>query len=159
MTIDKQLALRLLRSMARIRHIEEGIAQRYPQNKMRCPTHLSIGQEAAAVAVGASLDNADLAISTHRAHAHYLAKGGDVKAMLAEIYGKVTGCCRGRGGSMHLTDPSVGFVGSTAIVGNSIPIGVGLALSLQLKKSRNVCAVYFGDGCVEVVLQQTLCQL
>lgn len=149
LAIDKQLSLLLLRSMLRIRSVEEGIAERYPQGKMRCPTHLSIGQEAAAVAVGAALENNDLAISTHRAHAHYLAKGGNLQAMLAEIYGKDTGCSRGRGGSMHLTDPSVGFIGSTAIVGNSIPVGVGLALSLQLQKSQNLSAVFFGDGCVE----------
>lgn len=135
--------------MKRIRHVEEEIAARYPDGKMRCPTHLSIGQEAAAMAVGAALKKEDLAVSSHRAHAHYLAKGGDLLAMLSEIYGKSTGCCRGRGGSMHLTDPSVGFVGSTAIVGNSIPIGVGLALSLQLKKTKEVSAVFFGDGSVE----------
>ena len=147
--MDKKLSLRLLRDMLLIRKVEEGIAERYPQGKMRCPTHLSIGQEAAAVAVGAALETGDLAISTHRAHAHYLAKGGRIPPMLAEIYGKVTGCCRGRGGSMHLTDKSVGFVGSTAIVGNSLPIGTGLALSLQLKKSPQIAAIFFGDGCTE----------
>lgn len=135
--------------MTLIRKVEEGIAERYVHGRMRCPTHLSIGQEAAAVGVCAALEKEDLAISTHRAHAHYLAKGGGVSAMLAEIYGKVTGCCRGRGGSMHLIDRSVGFVGSTAIVGNSLPIGVGLALSLKLKKSRQISAIFFGDGCVE----------
>ena len=149
MNLNKELALRLLYGMKRIRQVEEEIAERYSQGKMRCPTHLSIGQESAAMAVGAALDSADLAISSHRAHAHYLAKGGNLNAMLSEIYGKVTGCCRGRGGSMHLIDPSIGFMGSTAIVGNSIPIGVGLALSLQLKKSKNVTAIFFGDGCVE----------
>ena len=149
MKLNRALALDLLHGMERIRRVEEGIADRYPQGQMRCPTHLSIGQEAAAMAVGAALDKSDVAISSHRAHAHYLAKGGDLNAMLAEIYGKVTGCCRGRGGSMHLTDPSVGFMGSTAIVGNSIPIGVGLALSFQLKKINSISAIFFGDGCVE----------
>jgi TPP-dependent pyruvate/acetoin dehydrogenase alpha subunit len=149
MTIDKDIAVRLLHGMKRIRMTEEGIADRYPQGKMRCPTHLSIGQEAAAMGVGLALERSDFAVSTHRAHAHYLAKGGDLKAMLAEIYGKVTGCCRGRGGSMHLIDTSVGFMGSTAIVGNSTPVGVGLALSLQLRTSSAVSAVFFGDGSVE----------
>jgi pyruvate dehydrogenase E1 component alpha subunit len=147
--MEKKLSLRLLHDMLLVRKVEEGIAKRYSQGNMRCPTHLSIGQEAAAVAIGASLEKQDLAISTHRAHAHYIAKGGSVSAMLAELYGKVTGCCRGRGGSMHLTDKSVGFVGSTAIVGNSLPIGTGLALSLQLKKSQQIAAIFFGDGCVE----------
>ena len=135
--------------MLLIRKVEEGIAERYPRGQMRCPTHLSIGQEAAAVALGVALEKEDLAVSTHRAHAHYLAKGGCVRSMLAEIYGRVTGCCRGRGGSMHLIDKAAGFIGSTAIVGNSLPIGTGLALSLQLQKSRQIAAIFFGDGCVE----------
>lgn len=149
MIFTSELSLKLLRGMAYIRSVEEGIAERYPQGEMRCPTHLSIGQEAAAVAVGASLRATDLAISTHRAHAHYLAKGGNLNAMLAEIYGKAAGCSKGRGGSMHLTDLAVGFIGSTAIVGNSIPIGVGLGLSLQLKGATDVSVVYFGDGSTE----------
>jgi TPP-dependent pyruvate/acetoin dehydrogenase alpha subunit len=149
MLIDKKLATALYSRMQLIRRVEEGIALRYPDGKMRCPTHLSIGQEASATAVGLSLGPQDLALSTHRAHAHYLAKGGDIRAMLSEIYGKVTGCCRGRGGSMHLQDKAVGFMGSTAIVGNSIPIGVGLALGLRLKGLKNVSVVFFGDGCTE----------
>jgi len=147
--METPLSLRLLRDMLFIRKVEEGIADRYPTGEMRCPTHLSIGQEAAAVALCVALEEKDLAVSTHRAHAHYLAKGGSLPAMLAEIYGRVTGCCRGRGGSMHLIDKSVGFLGSTAIVGNSVPIGTGLALSLQVKKSRQIAAIFFGDGCVE----------
>lgn len=132
-----------------IRKVEEGIADRYSQGQMRCPVHLSIGQEAAAIGVGMALRATDLVISTHRAHAHYLAKGGDLNAMLAEIYGKADGCSKGRGGSMHLIDLSAGFVGSTAIVGNSIPIGVGLGLSLQLKQSTDISVIFFGDGSTE----------
>lgn len=147
--MDTLPSLRLLRDMLLIRKVEEGIAERYPRGEMRCPIHLSIGQEAAAVAVGVALEKGDLAISTHRAHAHYLAKGGSLPRMLAEIYGRVSGCCRGRGGSMHLIDKDAGFIGSTAIVGNSLPIGTGLALSLQLKKSRQIAVIFFGDGCVE----------
>ncbi|MCB1165351.1 MAG: thiamine pyrophosphate-dependent dehydrogenase E1 component subunit alpha [Leptospiraceae bacterium] len=146
---DKERALRFYTEMLRIRMVEEEIAARYPQGKMRCPTHLSIGQEAAAVGVGQALTAQDLAVSTHRAHAHYLAKGGDLRAMLAEIYGKATGCSGGRGGSMHLSDPSVGFIGSTAIVGNSMPVGVGLGLSLQLQNSSAISVVYLGDGSIE----------
>lgn len=147
--MKSSLSLRLLRDMVLIRKVEEGIADRYPNGEMRCPTHLSIGQEAAAVAVGVALEKGDLAISTHRAHAHYIAKGGSLPKMIAEIYGKVTGCCRGRGGSMHLIDKAVGFLGSTAIVGNSLPIGTGLSLALQLKKSRQLAAIFLGDGCIE----------
>ncbi len=149
MTLSKEISTQLLRGMKRIRLVEEGIAERYPQGKMRCPTHLSIGQEAAAVGVGLALKHSDLAVSTHRAHAHYMAKGGDLKAMLAEIYGKAAGCSRGRGGSMHLIDTKVGFMGSTAIVSNSTPVGVGLGLSLQLRKSTAVSAVFCGDGSIE----------
>lgn len=143
------LEKKLLFEMQRIRAIEEEIAARYPQGKMRCPTHLSIGQEAAAVAAGQALKPDDFAVGTHRSHAHYLAKGGDLKSMIAEIYGKATGCSRGKGGSMHLIDLKVGFEGTTAIVGNSIPVGVGLALSAQIRKTNQVACVFIGDGAVE----------
>lgn len=139
----------LLFQMKRIRFAEEEIARRYSEQKMRCPTHLSIGQEAAATAVGEALETNDFAVSTHRAHAHYLGKGGGLKEMLAEIYGKVTGCCGGIGGSMHLIDVSAGFMGSTAIVGNIVPVGVGLALSIQLRKTNQVSCIFLGDGAVE----------
>ena len=149
MKCDMKTQMDLFYSMLRIRRIEEAIALRYKEQKMRTPVHLSIGQEAVAVAVGRQLQQDDLVVSTHRAHAHYLAKGGSLKAMIAEIYGKVTGCCRGRGGSMHLVDKSAGFMGSTAIVGNTIPIGVGLGLSLQLSGKKNVSCIFVGDGAVE----------
>jgi len=133
----------------RIRTVEESIADKYSQQKMRCPTHLSIGQEAPAAAAGMLLKTTDVAVSTHRGHAHYLAKGGDLKSMIAEIYGKETGCSRGRGGSMHLIDLSVGFQGTTAIVGNSIPIGVGLGFACQLDGSSNISCIFVGDGAIE----------
>ena len=139
----------LLRQMQRIRLVEEEIASRYHEGKMRCPTHLSIGQEAVAVAVGSVVNSLDFAVSTHRAHAHYLAKGGNLGAMIAEIYGKATGCSRGKGGSMHLVDTSVGFMGTSAIVGNSIPIGVGLALSAQISSSNRIACIFLGDGAIE----------
>src|SRR5258705_13591457 len=100
--LDLERQEELLLRMKRIRHVEEQIAARYPEGRMRCPTHLSTGQEAVAAAVGKALRRDDLVVSGHRAHAHYLGKGGDLKAMVAEIYGKVGGCSRGRGGSMHL---------------------------------------------------------
>jgi pyruvate dehydrogenase E1 component alpha subunit len=139
----------LLYQMMRIRAVEEDISGRYSEQVMRCPTHLSIGQEAVASAAGLVLNNNDYAVSTHRGHAHYLGKGGNLKAMLSEIYGKETGCSRGRGGSMHLIDTSVGFMGTTAIVGNSIPIGVGLGLSCKLDGGNQVACIFLGDGAVE----------
>lgn len=149
MNYDIKLKIDLFYSMLRIRRVEEAIADRYKEGKMRTPVHLSIGQEAVAAAVGFQLCHDDYAVSTHRSHAHYLGKGGSLKAMLAEIHGKVTGCCRGRGGSMHLIDRSVGFMGSTAIVGNTIPIGVGLGLSIQLSGKNNISCVFLGDGAIE----------
>ena len=145
--VDTRLSL--LKIMLRIRMIVEEIASRYHEGNMRCPTHLSIGQEGVPAAFALAVRQDDYAVSTHRGHAHYLAKGGDLKAMIAEIYGKVTGCSKGRGGSMHLIDQSVGFMGTSAIVGNSIPIGVGLGLAAQLKGADQVSSVFFGDGATE----------
>jgi TPP-dependent pyruvate/acetoin dehydrogenase alpha subunit len=143
------VTIELLRCMKRIRFVEETIAERYSQWKMRCPTHLCTGQEAIAAGVCTALRPDDFVVSSHRAHGHYLAKGGDLKKMLAEIYGKATGCSEGRGGSMHLNDPSVGFKGSTAIVGGTIPVGVGLALSIRLQGTDQVSCVFFGDAAIE----------
>ena len=140
---------KLFESMLRIRLVEESIANKYSEQKMRCPTHLSIGQEAIAVGVCANLTSQDQVLSTHRAHAHYLAKGGCLNSMMAEIYGKVSGCSKGMGGSMHLIDTSVGFMGSTAIVGNTIPVAVGLALEKKLTRKKSIACVFFGDGATE----------
>ena len=135
--------------MVRIRAVEEAIAAHYAEGKMRCPTHLSIGQEGVAAAVGVALERSDLAVSGHRAHAHYLAKGGDLPRMIAEIYGKATGCASGKGGSMHLVDREAGFAGSTAIVGGTVPVGVGLAYAAKLRRTRQVCCIFIGDAVAE----------
>ena len=140
---------KLFESMLRIRLVEESIANKYSEQKMRCPTHLSIGQEAIAVGVCANLTSQDQVLSTHRAHAHYLAKGGCLNSMMAEIYGKASGCSKGMGGLMHLIDTSVGFMGSTAIVGNTIPVAVGLALEKKLTRKKSIACVFFGDGATE----------
>ena len=147
MNVD--LSRRLLRDMIRIRAVEERIVLRYDDKKMRCPVHLSIGQEVPSAAAGAVLRPTDLAVSGHRAHAHYLAKGGDLPSMIAEIYGKASGCAGGNGGSMHLVDERVGFMGSTAIVGGTVPVGVGLALSLVLKGRDDIVCIFMGDAVVE----------
>lgn len=139
----------LYRTMLRIRMVEEEIALRYPEQEMRCPVHLSIGQEAPAAAFSLVAAIQDFAVSTHRAHAHYLAKGGNLDAMIAELYGKVTGCSRGIGGSMHLADKSVNFMGSSAIVGNSIPVGVGLGLASQMQGTGALSWVFLGDAATE----------
>ena len=147
--LDKETRLGLLREMHYVRLVEEEIAARYPGEQLRCPVHLSIGQEGVPAGFALAVLDTDYAVSTHRGHAHYLAKGGDLGAMIAEIYGKSTGCSKGKGGSMHLIDLAVRFMGSTAIVGNSIPIGVGLGLSSQLRASDDVSCIFLGDGAVE----------
>ena len=142
-------AMSLLQAMARIRRVEEAIAIRYPEQEMRCPVHLCIGQEAIAVGVCAAMDSGDRVFSNHRAHGHYLAKGGDLNAMIAELYGRATGCCGGRGGSMHLIDLAVGFMGATPIVGGTVPLAVGSAWASSLQQDGKVTVVFFGDGCFE----------
>lgn len=137
--------------------LEEEIARQYTKQEMRCPTHLSIGQELAGAALGIAAKKTDSVFSTHRSHAHYLGKGGSINTMLAEIYGKSTGCCAGMGGSMHLRDPDVGFEASTAIVGNSIPLGVGVALANKLDGNDSVAVVFVGDAVFETgVFYETL---
>jgi pyruvate dehydrogenase E1 component alpha subunit len=143
------LLTNLFRQMYRIRAVEEAIADHYPEGKMRCPVHLSIGQESIPAVFAQTISATDFAVSTHRGHAHYLAKGGNLNSMIAEIYGKSTGCAKGKGGSMHLIDLGVNFMGTSAIVGNSIPIGVGLALSAQLKRTNQISCVFLGDGATE----------
>ena len=140
---------KLFYEILRIRLIEEEIALRYPEGKMRCPTHLSIGQEAIPVAVCDFLQTTDLVVSSHRSHAHYLAKGGSLPALIAELYGRETGCTQGCGGSMNLSDLAAGFVASKAIIANTIPVGVGLAFAQQLKKSNSITCIFLGDAAIE----------
>jgi len=147
--MDEKLFHSLFYEMLRIRIVEEKIADLYPEQEMRCPIHLCIGEEAIAVGVCANLKNRDIVMSNHRSHGHYLAKGGDLKALIAELYGKSTGCSRGRGGSMHLIDLSVNFWGSTSIVGGTIPMAVGTAFGSRLKNQDTITVVFFGDGAVE----------
>ena len=147
--ITPDLQVELFRSMLRIRLVEEAIAEAYPRQEMRCPVHLSIGQEAVAAGAAASLAQGDHAMSGHRSHAHYLAKGGDLRAMLAELMGRQDGCCRGRGGSMHLIDRAVGFIGAVPIVGSTIPIAVGLAFADKLRGQTKVTVAFFGEAATE----------
>jgi pyruvate dehydrogenase E1 component alpha subunit len=136
-------------SALRIRRVEEAISQKYTEGKMRCPVHLSIGQEIPSAVFGEFKIVEDKVVSTHRSHGHYLAAGGSLKKMIAEIYGKITGCSMGRGGSMHLFDQEMGFMGSSAIVGNSIPVGVGLALAQKLQNSNGITFIFLGEGATE----------
>ncbi len=147
--ITEKLTLELFYDMLRIRMIEEAIIDKYPEQKMRCPVHLSIGQEAIAVGVAKNMLTSDNLVSNHRAHAHYLSKGGSLKKMLAEIYGKENGCSSGIGGSQHLIDLDVNIIGTTPIVGGSIPIGVGVAFASSLKKEQAITVIFFGEAATE----------
>ena len=139
---------KVLQNLFLIRKTEELISKEYHKNIFRCPVHLSIGQEAISAAINFVFNSKDLAVSSHRAHAHYIGKGGNIKNMFAEILG-LKGCSGGIGGSMHLTDKSVGFISSSAIVGNSIPVGVGLSLSQKMENKKNLTLIFFGDGATE----------
>jgi pyruvate dehydrogenase E1 component alpha subunit len=140
---------RLYRSMLRIRRVEEEIERRYHQDLMKTPIHLVIGQEATSAGCAAALARTDLVYASHRTHGHYLAKGGDLKAMLCEMHCRANGCAGSRGGSMHLIDPGVGVAGTSAIVGGAVPIAVGAALAAQLKGEARVAVAFVGDATTE----------
>lgn len=139
----------LLYRMLKIRIVEEKISKLYAEQEMRCPVHLCIGQEAIAAGVCANLTDNDYVLSTHRSHGHYLAKGGDMRRMIAEIYGRDTGCSHGKGGSMHLVDLAVGYLGSAPIVGSTIPIAVGAAFGSNMQGQSRVTVAFFGEGATE----------
>ncbi len=147
--IDHQWAEKAYTLLVTIRKTEEAIASEYKNQEMRCPVHLSIGQEAIAVGVSMCLGNEDIVFSNHRCHSHYLAKGGNLNAMIAELYGKSTGCVKGLGGSMHLMDDEVGMLGASSIVGGSIPLAVGAGLTLKMREKPHVAVTFFGDGASE----------
>lgn len=147
--IARDFLLQLYFEMLRIRKIQLRIESLYHLDEMKTPIHLCVGQEAIAVGICATLRKDDYISSSHRGHGHYLAKGGDLKKMIAELYCRETGCSKGRGGSMHLVDVSVGHMGSSSIVGGGIPIGTGLALSAQMQHQDRVSVVFFGDGAAD----------
>lgn len=140
---------RLYRTMLRIRRVEERVAEIYPSDKIQSPVHLSIGQEAVAAGVCLAMDPVDRIFATYRSHGVYIAKGGSLEKMFAELYAKEAGCARGRGGSMHLIAPEVGLVAASAIVGSTIPVAVGDALAARRLGERRVSVAFFGDGAVE----------
>lgn len=141
--------LALYRLMLKIRLAEERIVALYPSDKIQSPVHLSVGQEAVAAGVCLALAPDDHIHGTYRGHGVYIAKGGDLGRMFAELYGKDTGCARGKGGSMHLTAPEVGLVGCSAIVASLIPVATGDALAAQMQAGPRVVCSFFGDGAVD----------
>lgn len=140
---------RLYRSLYLIRRTEDEIARVYPSDVILSPIHLSIGQEAIPVGVCQALQPDDIVFGTYRSHALYLAKGGSLRGMLAELYGKATGVAKGKAGSMHLLDTAAGVMGASAVVGTTIPHAVGYALALAMREEPRVVVSFFGEGAVE----------
>jgi pyruvate dehydrogenase E1 component alpha subunit len=145
-TLKKEKTIALYRKMLEIRYFEEKVYDLYGQNLVPGTIHLYAGQEAIAVGVCANLREDDYITSTHRGHGHCIAKGAQLNRVMAEILGKKTGYCKGKGGSMHIADFSVGMLGATAVVGAGLPIAAGAGLSIKLKKTDQVVACFFGDG-------------
>jgi TPP-dependent pyruvate/acetoin dehydrogenase alpha subunit len=139
----------IFQSLYRIRRVEEEIARIYPSDKIKSPVHLSIGQESVAVGVCEALRPDDVVFGSYRSHAYYLAKGGDLKKMFAELYGKSTGCAKGKGGSMHLVDVEHGVMGASAVVGTTIAHAVGYAYAMKLQHRSSLVVSFFGDGATE----------
>jgi TPP-dependent pyruvate/acetoin dehydrogenase alpha subunit len=146
---DSTTVKRLFQALLRIRLVEEKIVEIYHTDKVKSPVHLSIGQEAVSVGVCDALQTNDIAFGTYRGHALYLAKGGDIRRMAAELYGKVTGCGRGKSGSMHLIDIGAGMMGTSAIVSSTIPQAIGYAHALKARKSDAIVVCFFGDAATE----------
>jgi len=144
--LSKEQRVQMLRKMLEIRFFEEKVFELYGQNLVPGTIHLYAGEEAVAVGVCSSLTKDDYITSTHRGHGHCIAKGAELKRIMAEILGKKTGYCKGKGGSMHIADFAVGMLGATAVVGAGLPIAVGAGLSSKLRKTNQVTACFFGEG-------------
>lgn len=144
--MNKDLMLSLYRDMVRIRRFEEEAARSYSRGKMGGFLHLYIGQEAVAVGAMSAIEPTDYIVATYRDHGHYLARVGDMKAAMAELFGKATGCAKGRGGSMHYFDVDKRFMGGHAIVGGHVPIAAGIAFASKYRGEQDVTLCFFGEG-------------
>ena len=157
MSYPKELLEHLYRTMVRIRLCEESFVDPILSGEIRCPCHLYSGEEAVAAGLCASLDDRDYVFGNHRSHGHFLAKGGSMQELVAEIYCRETGCSRGRGGSMHLIDPAVGMLGAAPIVAGTISLALGAALASSIRGERRVSVSFFGDGATgEGVLYESM---
>lgn len=144
--IDGEKEVSLYRNMLRVRNAEEALAALYREKEMRTPTHFGVGQEGVAVGVCEALRVDDVIYTHHRCHTHYLAKGGSLLGLVAELYGREDGCSRGRGGSVHLTDRRVGMVGSSPILGQGLALAVGSALAFKMDGASRIAVTFFGEG-------------
>jgi acetoin:2,6-dichlorophenolindophenol oxidoreductase subunit alpha len=148
--LESNTRMEMLRRMLEIRISEEEIQKLFLQNLIRGTTHLCIGQEACSVGMAWAMQQGDSMTCTYRGHGHALALGMTVKGMMAEMMGKASGCCKGKGGSMHMTDVATGLLGANAIVGAQLPIAVGAALTYQVKQQPHVAVTFFGDGATNI---------
>ena len=146
MVLSKEKMLDMYRKMLTIRAFEYKVKDLFAQGKIVGAVHLSIGEEAVPVGVCSALKKGDYVLSNHRGHGHCIALGVDVKRMMAELFGRQDGVCKGKGGSMHLADFSVGMLGASAIVGGGLPLAVGAGLSSKMQRTNQVTVVFFGDG-------------
>ncbi len=146
MAYSKKFLAEIYRTMLRIRYCEESLVGPIIKKEIKTPCHLYTGQEAVAAGVSAALDKKDYVFGNHRSHGHYLAKGGNLNALVAEIFGKIDGCSRGRGGSMHIIDKDSGFLGATPIIAGTASLAVGAALASKMRKDGRVAVNFFGDG-------------
>ena len=157
MKSKRETAIDLYRMMVRIRECEESLVDPILSGEIRCPVHLCTGQEAVAAGICMVLGKEDYVFGNHRSHGHYLAKGGGMRELVAEGFSRETGCSRGRGGSMHLIDPSVGMMGSAPIVAGTIPLALGAALASKIRNDGRIAVTFFGDGATgEGVLCESL---
>jgi pyruvate dehydrogenase E1 component alpha subunit len=146
MELSKEKLLSIYEKMLRIRTFEEKVGELFAKGKLAGFVHCYVGEEAVAVGVCENLNDNDYIASTHRGHGHLIAKGGITKYMMAELYGKATGYCKGKGGSMHIADASKGILGANGIVGAGFPIATGAGLSIKYRKTDQVSVCFFGDG-------------
>jgi len=155
--MEPEVVKKLFADVSRLRLCELGLANLYKEQEMRTPTHFGVGQEAVAVGVCAALFQDDVVYTHHRSHNHYLAKGGDLGGLIAELYGRERGCSRGRGGSVHLTAPDTGFIASSAILGEMIAVAAGSALAFKMDGVPRLAVAFFGDAaCEEGIFYETL---
>jgi pyruvate dehydrogenase E1 component alpha subunit len=148
--LGEDVRRKMLYKMLQIRFTEEKLQELFLANVIRGTTHLCDGQEGVSTGVAAALQEGDSVTCTYRGHGHALAMGMSIKSLMAEMMGKVSGCCRGKGGSMHLTDANIGLLGANAIVGAQLPIALGAALTAQIRKTGNIAVAFFGEGAANI---------
>jgi pyruvate dehydrogenase E1 component alpha subunit len=157
--VDKCTAEQIYRTMVKIRRFEEKVIQLYADGEIPGFMHIYVGEEAVAAGVCAALEKHDYITSTHRGHGHCIAKGGRLDLMMAELFGRSTGYCKGKGGSMHIADLDIGILGANGIVGGGLPIAVGTAAGIKYKGDNRVCVCFFGDGATNIGSFHEACNL